>query len=61
MRSHQKFWPALIITPSPVLITPFPANAFPNMLAANIPNNTGRNPPFCSFASFLTVSLIPFI
>ena len=41
----------------PALITPFP-----NILAANIPNNIGRNLPFCSFASiFLTVSLIPHV
>ena len=31
MRRHEKFWPALI--------TPFPANVFPNISAANISNN----------------------
>ena len=29
MRWNEKFWPALI--------TPFPDNAFPNVLAANVP------------------------
>ena len=47
--------------PSIAVITPFPVNAFPNILAANIFNNIGRTPPFCSFGSFLIVSLIPFI
>ena len=47
--------------PSPALITPRPANAFPNILAANVPNNIERNPPLCSLASFLIVLLIPFI
>ena len=60
MRGHWKFWPALF-TPSSALITPLPDNEFPNILAANVPNNVGRNPPFCSFASFLILSLIPFI
>ena len=30
----------------PALITPCRANVFPNILAANIPNSVGRNPPF---------------
>ena len=59
MGQHKKFSPALI-TPSPALITPFPVNALPNKLSANVPNNIGRNPPFCSFLSFLIVSLTPF-
>ena len=46
---------------SPALITPFPVNALPNILAANVPNNIGRSPPFYSFASFLIISLILFI
>ena len=45
-----------MIVSSPALITPRPINAFPHILAANVPNNIGRNPPLCSF-----VSLIPFI
>ena len=44
---------------SPALITPLLVNALPNTLAANVPN-IGRNPLFCSFVSFLIVSLIPF-
>ena len=31
------------------------------MLAANVPNNIGRNLPVCHFASFLIISQIPFI
>ena len=50
----------LLAVVSPVLITPLPANIFPNILAANVPNNILRNPPFCAFASFLIVSLTPF-
>ena len=60
MGHYYKFSPALI-TPSSSLITPFPVNAFLNILAANFPNNVGINPPFYSSASFLNVSLIPFI
>ena len=54
--------PALIV-PSPALITPHstPRNEILNILAANVPNKIGRNPPFCYFISFLIVSLIPFI
>ena len=64
MGRQWKFSPAQIV-PSPFLITPLPANAFPYILAPNVPNNIrssiiGRIPP-CSFASFLVVSLIPFI
>ena len=51
MKWNQKFPPALI--------TPLLVNALPNILAANIPTNIGRNPTF--FASFLIVSLNPFI
>ena len=47
--------------PSPALIMPFLVNAFRNILAANVTNIIGRIPPFCSFASFLIVSLIPYI
>ena len=50
-----------VITPSTALITPCPDNAFRNQLAANVPNNIPRNPPFCYFASFSIASLIPFI
>ena len=38
-----------------------PTNAFPNLLAANVPNNIEGNPFFCSFASILIFSPIPFI
>ena len=48
-------------TPSLALITPLPDNAFPNILAANVPNNIERSTPFCYFASLLIVSLIPFV
>ena len=40
----------------PDLITPRPVNTLPNKLVANIPENL----PFCCFALFLIVSLIPF-
>ena len=43
--------PALII-PSPALFIPLPDKVFPNKLAPNVPNNTLKNAPFCSFASF---------
>ena len=65
--------PALTIPsplePYPALTTPLPANIFPNKLAPtnifpnklapNVPNNTLRNLPFYSFASFLMVLLTP--
>ena len=35
-------------------------NIFPNNLAPKVPNNIPRNPHFCSFASFLIVSLTLF-
>ena len=60
MRRHKKSWPALIV-PSQVLILPLPVNKFPNKPALKVPNNIPRNPPVCFFASFLTVSLTPFI
>ena len=44
-----------------VAIAPLPVNKFPNILALNISNSLLKNPPFCSFASFLIVSLSPFI
>ena len=60
MRWHLKPWPALIIS-SPALITPLPVNRFPNKVAPKVPINILRNPPFCSFASFLIISLTYFI
>ena len=42
-------------------VTLFPAIAFPNILVANICNKIESNSVFCSFVSFLFVSLIPFI
>ena len=64
MRQHQKSHcfpvPALTILlpflfPEPALTIPFPANKFPNKLAPKVPNNILKNPPFCSFVSFLIV------
>ena len=54
-----KFLIALIVS-LPALITPHPVNAFPNILAANVPNNIRRDPPFYHFNLLLIVSLIPF-
>ena len=54
---------------SPALITPLPiilaftfslVNRFPNNLALNVPSKTPRNSNYCSFASFLIVSLTSF-
>ena len=47
--------------PSPALIVLLPVNRFSYKLAPKVPNNISRNPPFCSFALFLIVSLMPFI
>ena len=60
MRPPENSWPALTM-PSLTLILPLPVNRFPNILAPNVPSNILRNPHFCSFASFLIVSLKPFI
>ena len=38
---------------------PFPANMFPNKVAREVSNKIPRNPPFCSFVSFLIVFLPP--
>ena len=38
--------------PSLAHITARPANAFPNILAANVPNNTERNPPIVALLHF---------
>ena len=51
-------WPTLTV-PSPAIMTPLPANIFPNRFVPNVPNSILRNPHFCSFVSFLTISLIP--
>ena len=45
-----------LITPSPVLITPFPANALPNKLAISLEEIH----LFVLLLQFLIVSLIPF-
>ena len=50
-KNLEKSWPALIV--------PLPVNRFPNKLAPYVPNNEQRK--FCFFASFLIVSLTPFI
>ena len=47
--------------PSLLVIAPVPVNIFPNKLAPKGPHEIHRNPSFCSFASFLVVSLISFI
>ena len=39
----------------------FPVNAFPNILAANVPHSIGKSPTLHSFVSFSIFSLIPFI
>ena len=39
----------------------FTVNRFPNKLASKVPNKIPENPPFCLFASYLIVSLTPFI
>ena len=57
-KNLEKSWPALIV-PSPALIVPLLVNRFPNKLAPYVPNNEQRK--FCFFASFLIVSLTPFI
>ena len=67
MRWHKKSWLALIvplpalIVPSPALIVLLPGYRFPNKLAPKVCNNISRIPPFCSFVSFLIVSLTSFI
>ena len=47
--------------PSPALIASLPVNRFPYKVAPKVSNNIPRNPPFCCFASFHIVSLMPFI
>ena len=46
--------------PEPGLTTPFPAKMFPNRLAPKVPNKILKNPPFCSFVSFLIFLVTPF-
>ena len=46
---------------SPALIVSLPVNRFPNKLAPYVPKNKLRNPPLCSFASFLIVSPTSFV
>ena len=60
MRRYQKFW-TVLITLSPVVITTFPANMFPNTLAAKVLGNIGINLVFCSFVLCSIFSLIRFI
>ena len=45
--------------PCLVAIVPLPAKLCPNKLALNVPNNILRNPPFCFFTWFWTVSVTP--
>ena len=56
----SSFWPALTVA-SRALINPRPLNALLNTLAANVPNNIGRNRRFYFLALFLIVLLTPFI
>ena len=59
------------IVPSSADITPHPGmfdcftlllfDRFPNKLAPNVLNSIPRNPPLCSFTSFLIFLLTPFI
>ena len=69
MRGYQKFYcfpEAALTIPFPFLFTepaltiPFPANKFPNKLAPKVPNNIFKNPPFCSFVTFLIVLVTHF-
>ena len=50
--------------PFPDLTVPFPDKCFvnrsPSKLAPNVPSNILKNPPFCSFFSFLIVFVTPF-
>ena len=46
--------------PEPALKIPFPVNKFPHKLAPKVPNNILKNPPFCSFVSFLIVLVTVF-
>ena len=69
MGVHLKFSLTLIlpcpqlvaVSSSPALIASFPVYKYTNKLAPKGPNNIPRKPSFCSFASFLIVSLTPFI
>ena len=49
-----------LLLPQPALTTPFPVNKLPNKFAPKLPSNILKNPPFCYFVSFLTVSVTPF-
>ena len=49
--------PVLYIS-CPILHNPFPVNKLPNHDTPNDPNNILKNPPFCSFVSFLIVLLM---
>ena len=46
---------------SSALIVSLSVNRIPHKLAPKVPSSILRNPPFCSFASFLIVSLTPFL
>ena len=49
---------------SPALTVPFPdkffVNRSPSKLAPKVSSNILKNPPFCSFVSFLIVLVAPF-
>ena len=52
--------PFPFLFPELALTIPFPAYKFTNKLAPKVPNSIPKNPPFCSFVSFLIVLLTPF-
>ena len=63
MLSHTKLSSLflLIHTPSPPFTTPLTVNIYPNKLAPDLLNIIPRSSPFCYFALFLIILLIPFI
>ena len=65
-KSHSFPEPALTILfpflfPELALRIPFPVKKFSIKVAPKVPNNILKNPPFCSFVSFLIVLVTPFI
>ena len=46
--------------PEPAVTILFPAKMFPNKAAPKVANNMLKNPPFCSYVSFLIVLVTPF-
>ena len=52
--------PCPFLFPQPAVTMPFYGNIFPNKLSPKVPNNIPKNPPLCSFGSFLIVFVTPF-